>query len=351
MSDSIPTIREIAKACGCNNSTVSRALSNKPNISPATRERVQKIAKDMGWRPNPIVAAYAAHRRASAKPQFQATLAYLLDNETLNPEAGKNFKDNHFRGARNYATKLGYKVETFKLAEVDYNTRRLCSMIRNRGIPGVIIPDIRTLNFLSESEFDWESFAMATSDYAVHSIRLHRSAYYWPQGMRIIIEKIKRYGYHKTALILHESFDKLTDYVLTSAFYHFEKHHDKRQNFKSYIIPEGSKDVLGQVESWLVKNKPQVVIATDETWNAIQHLKLRVPDDIAYVSPHWSPDWPQIAGLNQNWEVMGANAVELIANQINSNERGIPTTPKMLFNEGFWVDGASLPNRNSTDSD
>lgn len=47
------TLEEIAKAAGLSASTVSRALSNSGYpLSPATRQRVSEIAREMGYKPN-----------------------------------------------------------------------------------------------------------------------------------------------------------------------------------------------------------------------------------------------------------------------------------------------------------
>lgn len=52
MSQKLPTIKEIAKILKISVSTVSRALSNHPRIGIGTRERVQKLAKEIGYEPN-----------------------------------------------------------------------------------------------------------------------------------------------------------------------------------------------------------------------------------------------------------------------------------------------------------
>lgn len=46
------TIKDVAKAAGVSPSTVSRALHNSPRISPAMRETVQRIAREMDFHPN-----------------------------------------------------------------------------------------------------------------------------------------------------------------------------------------------------------------------------------------------------------------------------------------------------------
>ncbi|MFT3845217.1 MAG: LacI family DNA-binding transcriptional regulator [Lacibacter sp.] len=48
----LPTIKEIASKLNVSVSTVSRALSNHPRIGISTREKVQALAKEMGYEPN-----------------------------------------------------------------------------------------------------------------------------------------------------------------------------------------------------------------------------------------------------------------------------------------------------------
>ena len=46
------TIKDIAKAAGVSHPTVSRALNDHPGISTATKERIKKLAEEMGYVPN-----------------------------------------------------------------------------------------------------------------------------------------------------------------------------------------------------------------------------------------------------------------------------------------------------------
>jgi len=53
MLHKLPTIKEIAKKLNVSVSTVSRALSNNTRIGLGTRLKVQKLAKELGYEPNP----------------------------------------------------------------------------------------------------------------------------------------------------------------------------------------------------------------------------------------------------------------------------------------------------------
>ncbi|TDW23202.1 LacI family DNA-binding transcriptional regulator [Kribbella kalugense] len=56
------TLADIAKACDTSLSTVSRALSDPDRVNPQTRERIQRVAREMGYMTNPIARALALGR-------------------------------------------------------------------------------------------------------------------------------------------------------------------------------------------------------------------------------------------------------------------------------------------------
>lgn len=51
------TLRDVASAAGVNVSTVSRVIHNKGRVGQETRERVLKIAKNLGYQGNPVARA------------------------------------------------------------------------------------------------------------------------------------------------------------------------------------------------------------------------------------------------------------------------------------------------------
>lgn len=51
------TIADIAREAGVSKGAVSFALNGRPGVSEATRERILRIARDLGWRPNSAARA------------------------------------------------------------------------------------------------------------------------------------------------------------------------------------------------------------------------------------------------------------------------------------------------------
>ena len=85
------TIADVAKEAGVSMMTVSRAINNKGGISEATRQRILKIADEMGFQPSGLAQGLATQRTATvglvvpdiANPFF-ALIARGIENVAYN---------------------------------------------------------------------------------------------------------------------------------------------------------------------------------------------------------------------------------------------------------------------------
>src|SRR5437773_8957359 len=59
------SIEDIARVAGVSHSTVSRALRESPLISADTRERIQRLADEMGYMPNAIAQSLQTRRTST----------------------------------------------------------------------------------------------------------------------------------------------------------------------------------------------------------------------------------------------------------------------------------------------
>ena len=57
-----PTSRDIAELAGVSQATVSRALRNSPLVREETRERIQKIARELNYFVNRHAAGLRTHQ-------------------------------------------------------------------------------------------------------------------------------------------------------------------------------------------------------------------------------------------------------------------------------------------------
>ncbi|MCW3489993.1 LacI family DNA-binding transcriptional regulator [Dethiobacter alkaliphilus] len=59
------TIKDIAKKAQVSYATVSRALNNRPEVNEATREMVQQVARELGYRPNSVARSLVTKQTKS----------------------------------------------------------------------------------------------------------------------------------------------------------------------------------------------------------------------------------------------------------------------------------------------
>ena len=52
---------------------------------------------------------------------------------------------------------------------------------------------------------------------------------------------------------------------------------------------------------------------------------------------------PGCSGIDQNNERVGAAGVDLVVEQLQSNDFGLPENPKTVLIEGRWVPGTTAP--------
>lgn len=91
-----PTIYTVAEAAGVSIATVSRAFNNSPRINEATRERILRIAREVGFQPN-------ASARSLALNATQ-TLALVF------PQVSGPYFSEFIRGAENVARQHQYHL-------------------------------------------------------------------------------------------------------------------------------------------------------------------------------------------------------------------------------------------------
>ena len=83
----VATIEDVASRAGVSVATVSRALRGLPHVSPATREKVRRIAAELDYRPNPHASRLAAGRSGTIGVALPVLNSWFYGNVLAGVEA------------------------------------------------------------------------------------------------------------------------------------------------------------------------------------------------------------------------------------------------------------------------
>lgn len=146
------TLKDIARKVGRSVTTVSRALHDYDDVSPETKELVQRVALEMGYTPN-IMAQRLQKQRTD-------TIGFILP--TFGPRFSDPFFSEFLAGIGNRAAKLGYDllVSTLPPGEEELITYR--RKVHSYLVDGFIIVRTRRndprIKYLCDEAFPFVAF-------------------------------------------------------------------------------------------------------------------------------------------------------------------------------------------------
>lgn len=332
----------IAKKLQCDQSTVSLALRNSPRISAATRERIQKAAREMGYRPNPFVSALMRMRRSRSANPWIPVVAWVTHWEKADSWMQVPSFKAIYRGVEDRLRENGFRLEHFWLDSKRLTPARLSTILWNRRITGVILAPVP--NDRPEANLDWDKFSAVTIGRSVHSPDLDRidSAHY--DAITVAINNCRKLGYQRIGLAIDEAnlarFDQrfVASYLVNALPLPGGKH------LEIFRKAADEKNGITDFQSWFRSERPEVIITlskrTAEIYlRALRDMRIRVPEDAGLVilSCHSIDD--AFSGIYQFPELLGAQAADMLVRKLLNNERGIPKHSLTFTINGIWNPG------------
>jgi LacI family transcriptional regulator len=336
-----PTLQQIAEHLGVSKTAVSMALRGQPRISTQLKERVRQAAHDLGYTPNALVAAHMAHLRARRTPRYQATLALLLSwREEQIRQSARALYQLYGRGVHERATQLGYVVEEFSLGADagGLEAGRLAGVLKSRGIHGIVAAPVPKPG--STLEFAWKDFAAVALGYSIGAPDLHRACQDAFGSMGCVLAEVSARGYRRPGLVLAKEDDARVNHLALARFLAWQRTESAAEPVPELLLEKQQADI---VMRWFLQHRPDVVISSSAqvcTW--LREAGIRVPRDAGFASTFWLPVFKGLSGVYENYDLIGASAVDMLVGQLHRNERGVPAEPKHTLLPGRWMEGSTL---------
>lgn len=329
------TLQQIARAAHCSLATVSYALRDDPRIRAETRASIQRVAAQLGYRPNPRFSALMSHIRHSRPVAAGERIAFVWVHTSRAESARDPFLQRVFRGAQARAEALGYGLEQFWTATRGMNDRRLSQVLKSRGIVGVLLSPV-----MHEAEvrldLEWSHFAPAVIGSARWIPELHHAGHHHYLAMRMALERLASAGCRRPMAILEPDVNERARRAWEAAFPVF---HPDRTAAAAELLVIGIPTDRRALARRLQQVRPDaLVVSSDVVIHQVKSMGLAPLARIPTISLHWIPTEPAIGGVDQSYDMIAANAVDLVVGQLNSNETGVPPWPRMLLFPGRWVE-------------
>lgn len=333
--------RDIARRLRISHSTVSRALHDDPRISAAVRDRVQALARTLGYQPDPMLAALAHYRRHRGTRPVQAELAWI--NGWSAPRRLRSFRefDLYWRGAEDEAARAGFRLTEFCL-DRDMSAARLGAIFQARNIRGLLIPPHGGAR-LDWTGFPWEAFSIVRFGHSLPGLHTHLVTSNQLHNGLLAFQRAWDRGYRRIGLVISDH--ATTRFAAGYLFAQMKAAPDAAPVPPFQLELRDEAATLRQLEDWLQAQRPDAIL-TDrrELRPLLARLGRRVPADLG-VAAFSVLDGEVDAGIDQNSAEIGRAALQLLVSLIMHQERGLPAVCRELLIEGSWVDGASLPAR------
>jgi DNA-binding LacI/PurR family transcriptional regulator len=337
----IPNIRSIAKKAQVHYATVSRALRGDPRVSKSTQQHVANIAREMGYKPNPLVSALMTQVHASKRISYVGNIALFFDSQALMkqyPHLQLGYVSLKLR-----AEELGFHLDTFFLDEYRFQGDKLLKALESRGIYGII----NQLMFPHEqlAQFDWSHFACSTfgknhsSEIVPSTERLNLPSWIPSvnpnhfSNMNLVNHKVRQLGYCKPGMVLRPFVRELSENAFEAPF---------MQLCYSLNLPPHEQIYVGnetqpQFKRWLKQSGIDLLISHETTFYEIAK---KSGVNVDFINLDWKGG--SESGINQHQDYMITKVVDLVVAQLHRNERGQPLTPFNVLIDGEWQQGNTI---------
>ena len=187
------SIKDVAKHAGVAISTVSKVLNNYPNISEATRKKVNAAVEELNFVPNSVAAALSSKN---------AGRVALLIDLNVTTQAIDEMAMRYISGAVTKAMELNLDVITlFIYMFQDKTTEELIRYLQSQSITGIIIYGVAEDDMVMQELISSEKFKCVLIDDErvsenISSVTIdHRKAQYEVAGLLMEETKAKKILY------------------------------------------------------------------------------------------------------------------------------------------------------------
>ena len=322
------TIQHLAAELNLTPATVSRALSNHPRISPATKKLVTELAGKLNYKRDRLASSLRSGKTH--------TIGVII------PSADINFFGSVVHGIESIANTSGYHILLYQSNELrDYEIKAIEAFIGAK-VDGILASIAKeTLDFSHYTEIKNRGIPLVFFDRSNDSLNIPAVVINDFKGAYIATEHLIKQGYKCVAHISGQQHlkifkDRLNGYK--AALRHYKKPVDKSLIYRGNVSIEAGREAMNY---FLSLNKPPDAIFAAEDFTALGVIKaakehnIKIPEHLGVIGfanePFGEHITPSLSSIDQQTKRMGKEAFCLLLEIINNkNKKSMNVSPITL---------------------
>ncbi len=320
------TLKDIARELGVSPSTVSRALKDHPDISPATKKLVNELAEKLKYRPNAVAL--------SLRSRKTNIIALMV------PEIVHHFFSSVISGIEEVALEAGYHVMIFQSNESYEREVAIAQSLASMQVDGLLVSVAKTTRkFGHFTDLMREGIPLVFFDRACEEIEADKVVVDDFTGALNAVEYLIRTGCKRIAHF--------------EAPQHFQIGYQRKRGYisaleKSGIAPDEElmvkcdtlEDALEVTPRIMrLKEPPDAIFAVNDmtasgALKVLKQLRFRIPEDVSVIGftdgPVATVTDPQLSSVSQHGFEMGEKAMALLLDRMDVLKKDLPARLEIL---------------------
>lgn len=324
-------LKDIAERTGFTVATVSMALRQSPLVAKATRERIVKEARRMGYVPDPNLTALAAYRSALKVRSYRATLAMVTETED------RSIWEWHTPFSRR-AEALGYRTTPFVLRHPEKEWPVLIRTLRARGIRGLYMAPRSRIDEVFP-EVDLEGLCLVTVGPSVKIKGITRYGTHQFLNTQEHLEALWERGYRRPGLCLAEHSDARVNGQFSGGFHVAYA----RRKLNPPRILSTSQPEEGVFRQWVSEEGIDVVVGMMSLFGLMRQWGMKIPGEIGFSVINLNRCEPPLpcSGFYYDRNALHEAAADGLHAQLINPLDFAPGRPLLILNQGFFIDGGT----------
>jgi DNA-binding LacI/PurR family transcriptional regulator len=342
------SLRQFAKLINVSPMTASRAMNNSPKVSEATRARVQKAARELGYKRSEAMSKAMASAASKGTKRYTDTIAIvstqrLVGNTeaTTHPRSGPAVKQ-LVHGLTRRSEELGCKLDYIDLSEHSLNS--IIRVLKARGIRHAIVKiypftlSQPIMSFFEDLSLQFQCVFVGHSQLLWKLGRVLQPDYY-SMGQLALLAAF-RAGYRK--VLITESLNRLNPDGRFRAGV---------TNIVSMMEPGkmhiGTINLNSDIDS--SKEKLERLTANDCVIGSVAHElhpplleRLNAPQAPGWIDWHANlhQDIHPFSGIDQRDDRIGSDAIDQC---LSPAKASVDLIPRLYSISPDWIQGTTLP--------